>query len=145
MDAPREFMLQDESVAIRDRIVQEIQRMEEMPSHDIAVMDYDYRDEREAGFPPLVIRPGWQESYEEWSRRIHETPIEEWRNFEMHVGEDNMLLANGEPLVYDEREHILSLTTPDGCEAPLPLNEDDNVVVSVSAEIDEMIANGEAE
>ena len=57
----------------------------------------------------------------------------------------HVLDINGKPIVYVEREHVASLTTPDGYEAPLHLNEDGNVVVSVSAEIDEMIANREAE
>ena len=130
----REFMPEDEAVALRDRIVQEIQGMEEMPDPGFShVNDYDV--ELEEGFSPLVISPGWQASYDEWSQRV--------RNPEMDVGEDNVLLANGTPFVYDEREHTAALVTPDGIEVPLNLDDNGNVIIPTPAEIEEMIANGE--
>ena len=63
----------------------------------------------------------------------------------MSVGEDNVLLSNGEPLVYDEREHTAALTTPDGIEVPLHLDDNGNVILPTPSQIEEMKANGEGE
>ena len=88
----REFMPEAEAIAIRDRIVNEIQGMDELPYPEFAV-DHDYSDELEVGFSPLVISRGWQAAYDEWNRRLDEQ--EEWENENRHfgVGEDNVLLV----------------------------------------------------
>ena len=130
----REFMPEDEAVALRDRIVQEIQGMEEMPDPGFSDSN-DYNVELEEGFSPLVISPGWQASYDEWSQRM--------RNPEMDVGEDNELMHNGQPIQYREGENIAALITPDGIEVPLHLDKDGNVIIPTPSEIDEMIKNGE--
>ena len=101
-------------MALRDRIVNEIQGMEEMPRYDFAGVSIKYIDE-----------------------------LEEGENFELDVGENNVLLANGKPLVYDEREHTAALITPDGYEVPLPLHDNSNVIIPSPSEIAEMIENGE--
>ena len=101
-------------MALRDRIVNEIQGMEEMPRYDFAVIDHGYIDE-----------------------------LEEGENFELDVGENNVLLANGKPLVYDEREHTAVIVTPDGIEGPLHLHDNSNVIIPSSSEIAEMLENGE--
>ena len=140
----REFMPEDEAVALRDRIVSEIQGMDKLPYPEFAI-DHDYRDELEDGFSPLVISPGWQAAYDEWDRQWNEREQEEWENFEMDVGKDNVLLANGEPIEYREGENIASITTPDGYQVPLNLDADGKVIIPTPSEIDEMIVNGEAE
>ena len=140
----REFRPEDEAIAIRHRIVNEIQGMDEVPRPKFAIA-LDYMDEREAGDTPLMINGRWQASYDEWSRRIHETQIEKWRNFQMYAGEGNVLMANGKPLVYDEREHVASITTPDGYRVPLNLDDNGNMIIPSPSQIEEMKANGEGE
>ena len=63
----------------------------------------------------------------------------------MSVGEDNVLIANGSPVVYDKMENVASIITADGYEVPLSLDEDGNAVVPNPSEIEETIANGEGE
>ena len=130
----REFMPEDEAIALRDRIVNEIQGMDKMPDPGFSSSN-GYREELEEGFSPLVISPGWQAAYDEWSHRM--------RNPEVGVGEDNVLLANGNPFVYDEKEHTAALVTPDGIEVPLHLDDNGNVIIPTPSEIEEMIENGE--
>ena len=140
----REFMPEDEAIAIRDRIVNEIQGMEEMPDPGFSEVN-DYMDELEVGLSPLVISPGWQAAYDEWDRQWNEREQEEWENFEMDVGEDNVLMHNGQPIKYREGEHVASITTPDGFRVPLNLDEDGKVIIPTPSQIEEMKANGEGE
>ena len=63
----------------------------------------------------------------------------------MEVGENNMLLSNGQPIEYREGENIAALITPDGIEVPLHLDDNGNVIIPTPSEIDEMIKNGEGE
>ena len=93
-------------MALRDRIVNEIQGMEEMPRYDFGGVSIKYIDE-------------------------------------LDVGENNVLLANGKPLVYDEREHTAVIATPDGIEGPLHLHDNSNVIIPSPSEIAEMLENGE--
>lgn len=140
----REFMPEDEAVALRDRIVNEIQGMDKLPYPEFAI-DHDYRDELEDGFSPLVISPGWQAAYDEWDRQWNEREQEEWENFEMDVGKDNVLMHNGQPIKYREGENIASIITPDGYEVPLHLDEDGKVIIPTPSQIEQMKANGEGE
>ncbi len=141
----KEFMPEDEAVALRDRIVKEIQGMDELPYPGFAI-DHDYRDELEPGFSPLVINRGWQKAYDEWNAGwIEKEQAERENPPELSVGEGNVLLANGKPIVYDKREHVASITTPDGFQVPLNLDEDGKVIIPTPSQIEEMKANGEGE
>ena len=143
----KEFMPEDEAVALRDRIVNEIQGMDKLPEPEFAI-DHDYRDELEEGFSPLVISPGWQKAYDEWNQKwdIREE-IERMKrlNRELSVAEGNVLLADGKPIEYREGEHVASITTPDGYQVPLHLDDNGKVIIPTPAEIEEMKANGEGE
>ena len=125
----------DEAVALRDRIITEIQGVDKLPdaTKDVFLINGDYGDELEAGDSPLVISPGWQAAYDKWDRE---------RN-RMKVDKNNVLLAGGKPVLYDENRNVAGIITPDGYEVPLHLDEDGKVIVPTPAEIDEMIANGE--
>ncbi len=57
-------MPEDETIALRDRIVDEIQGMDEMPNPRF-VFDLDYEKELKVGDSPLVINPSWQKVYDE--------------------------------------------------------------------------------
>ena len=134
----REFMPDDEAIALRDRILTEIQGMDKLHASgakDHFLINMDYGDELEAGDSPLVISPGWQAAYDEWDRE---------RN-RMKVDKHNVLLAGGKPVLYDENRNVAGIITPDGYEVPLHLDEDGKVIVPTPAEIEEMIANGEGE
>ena len=61
----REFMPEDEDIAFRDRIVNEIQGMDKMPRYEFAVVSNKYTDGQEVESSPLVISPGWQKAYDE--------------------------------------------------------------------------------
>lgn len=63
----------------------------------------------------------------------------------MDVGEGNVLMANEKTIVYDKRKHVDSITTPDGYQVPLNLDEDGNVIIPPPLENNEMISNGESE
>ena len=140
----REFMPEDEAIAIRDRIVNEIQGMDKMPDPGFSSSN-GYKEELEEGFSPLVISPGWQAAYDEWNAGWNAIEAEERKNRQLSIGEGNVLLDNGQPIKYREGEHVASITTPDGYRVPLNLDEDGKVIVPTPSEIDEMIANGEAE
>ena len=131
----REFMPDDEAIALRDRIITEIQGMDKLPTEtkNHFAINLDYADELEAGDSPLVIRPGWQAAYDEWDRE---------RN-RMKVDKNNVLLAGGKPVLYDENRNVAGIITPDGYEVPLHLDEDGKVIVPTPGEIDDMIDNGE--
>ena len=137
----REFMPEDEGIAIRDRIVKEIQGMEEMPDPGFSHVNRYSLNEPKVGFSPLVISPGWQAAYDEWERQW----VEEWENPypEMDVDENNVLLDNDKPIQYREGENFASIITPDGIEVPLYLDDNGNVIIPTPAEIEEMIKNGE--
>ncbi len=143
----REFMPEDEAVALRDRIVNEIQGMDKLPYPGFAI-DHDYRDELEDGFSPLVISPGWQKAYDEWNQKWDlREEIERMKrlNRELSVAEGNVLMADGKPIEYREGENVASITTPDGYQVPLNLDADGKVIIPTPAEIEEMKANGEGE
>ena len=143
----REFMPEDEAIALRDRIVNEIQGMDKLPEPEFAI-DHDYRDELEEGFSPLVISPGWQKAYDEWNQSWDlREEIERMKrlNRELSVAEGNVLLADGKPIEYREGENVASITTPDGYQVPLNLDADGNVIIPTPSQIEEMKANGEGE
>ena len=140
-------MPEDEAVALRDRIISEIQGVDKLPPSGMTTADAtkyvflingDYGDELEAGDSPLVIRPGWQAAYEEKYPR-GEASIKRM----LGVDENNVLLDNGQPIEYREGENIASITTPDGYEVPLHLDDNGNVIIPAPSEIAEMIENGE--
>lgn len=140
----RELLPETEAMAIRDRIIAEIEGMDKIPNPGF-VYDLSYEEELKEGFSPLVIRPGWQKAYDEWSENWEKGLAKDRANRQLSVGEGNVLLANGKPIVYDKREHVASITTPDGFQVPLNLDADGNVIIPTPAEIEEMKANGEGE
>ena len=58
-------MPQAETMALRDRIIDEIEGMAEMSRYDFVVVSSKYTDELEVESPPLVISPSWQAAYDE--------------------------------------------------------------------------------
>ena len=60
-------MPDDEAIALRDRIITEIQGTDKLPDATkyVFAINGDYGDELEPGDSPLVISPGWQAAYEE--------------------------------------------------------------------------------
>ena len=140
----RELMPETEAMAIRDRIVAEIEGMDKIPDPDF-VYDLSYEEELKEGFSPLVIRPGWQKAYDEWSENWEKGLAKDRANRQLSVGEGNVLLANGKPIVYDKREHVASITAPDGFQVPLNLDADGKVIIPTPSQIEEMKANGEGE
>ena len=141
----REFMPEDEAVALRDRIINEVQWTDKLPSgpENHFTIHGKYVDELEVGDSPLVISPGWQAAYDEWDREKNRISPGWRERIRMEVDENNVLLANGKPLVYDERGHTAGIITPDGIEVPLHLDDNGNVIIPTPAEIEEMIKNGE--
>ena len=138
----RELMTETEAMALRDRIMDEIQGVDKMPDPGF-VHDHDYEEELEVGFSPLVISPGWQESYNRWEEQYIAQLVKDRETRKISIGEDNVLLANCQPIEYREGENIAALVTPDGIEVPLYLDEDGKVIIPTPAEIEEMIENGE--
>lgn len=67
----RKFMPEDEAIALRDRILNEIQGVDKLPigTKNHFVINLDYADELEPRDSPLVIRPGWQADYEKNTRQ----------------------------------------------------------------------------
>lgn len=131
----REFLPEEEAIALRDRIITEIQGTDKLPTEtkNRFAINLDYGDELEPGDSPLVLSPGWQAAYDKWDRE---------RN-RMKVDKNNVLLAGGKPVLYDENRNVAGIITPDGYEVPLHLDEDGKVIIPTPAEIDEMIENGE--
>ena len=141
----REFMQEDEAIALRDRIVNEIQGVDKIPDPSF-LNDLSYEEELEVGFSPLVISPGWQAAYDEWDRRWLEIESEERQNRVMNVGEGNILMANGRPVISAEGDGFFAyITTPDGFQVPLIRGDNGEVIIPTPAEIEEMKANGEGE
>ena len=141
----REFMPEDEAIALRDRIVDEIQGMEELPAPDF-VYDHSYEEELEVGFSPLVISPGWQAAYDKWDRGWDEFEAQERENRVMSVGEGNVLMANGRPVISAEGDGFVAyITALDGYRVPLSRGDNGEVIIPTPAEIEEMKANGEGE
>ena len=138
----REFMPEDEAVALRDRIINEVQWTDKLPSgpEDLFAIYGPYVRELEVGDSPLVISPGWQAAYEE---KYPPTGSEAAIKRMLGVDENNVLLDNGQPIEYREGENIAALITPDGIEVPLLLDDNGNVIIPTPAEIEEMIENGE--
>ena len=140
----REFMPEDEAMAIRDRIIDEVQGMEEIPESTFAYFAYKDDLDLKVGDSPLVIRPGWQKAYDEWDRRWLEIESEERRNRVMNVGEGNLLMANGRPVISAEGDGFVAyITASDGYRVPLSRGDNGEVIIPTPAEIEEMKANGE--
>ena len=138
-------MPEGKAIALRDRIVDEIQGMEELPAPDF-VYDHSYEEELEVGFSPLVISPGWQKAYDEWEQRWYEFEAKERANRVMSVGEGNVLTANDQPVISAEGDGFVAyITTPDGYRVPLIRGDNGQVIIPTPAEIEEMKANGEGE
>lgn len=144
-------MPEEEAVALRDRIITEIQGVDKLPPSGMTTPDAtkyvflingDYGDELEPGDSPLVISPGWQAAYE---KKYPPPDSLEAQKRLLGVGEDNVLLDNGQPIEYREGENIASIITPEGYEVPLHLDENGKVIIPTPAEIEEMKANGEGE
>ena len=139
----REFMPEDEAMAIRDRIIDEVKGMDEIPESF-----FTYKDDLdlEVGDSPLVISQGWQAAYDEWDRRWLKIESRERQNRVMNVGEGNVLLANDQPVISAEGDGFFAnITTPDGCRVPLSRGDNGEVIIPTPAEIEEMKANGEGE
>ena len=139
----REFMPEDEAMAIRDRIIEEIEGMDEIPEPN-----FTYKDDLdlEVGDSPLVISPGWQAAYDEWDRRWFEIEATERENRLTSVGEGNVLLANGRPVISAEGDGFVAyITSSDGYRVPLSRGDNGEVIIPTPAEIAEMKANGEGE
>ena len=135
-------MPEEEAIALRDRIITEIQGVDKLPDATkyVFLINGDYGNELEPGDSPLVIRPGWQAAYDE---KYPPSGSIEAKKRMLGVDENNVLLDNGQPIEYREGENIAALITPDGIEVPLHLDEDGKVIIPMPAEIDEMIENGE--
>ena len=136
-------MPDDEAIALRDRILSEIQGMDKLHASgakDHFVINLDYADELEPGDSPLVISPGWQAAYE---KKYPPSGSEASIKRMLGVDENNVLLDNGQPLKYREGENTAALITPDGIEVPLHLDDNGNVIIPMPTEIEEMIKNGE--
>ena len=139
----REFMPEDEAMALRDRIIDEIEGMDEIPHPR-----FTYRNDPDldVGDSPLVISPGWQEAYDEWDRSWLKIEARERQNLVMNVGEGNVLLANGQPVISAEGDGFFAnITTSDGFQVPLSRGDNGEVIIPTPTEIEEMKANGEGE
>ena len=110
-------MPEDEAVALRDRIINEVQWTDKLPSgpFDIFAIYGKYVDELEVGDSPLVISPGWQAAYE---KKYPPSGSIEAKNRMLGVDENNVLLDNGQPIKYREGENITSIITSDGYQVP---------------------------
>ncbi len=73
----REFMPEAKAMALWDRIIDEIQGMDEIPDSNFTYQD---DPDLEVGDSPLVISRGWQEAYDEWDRRWLEIEAQERQN-----------------------------------------------------------------
>ena len=136
----REFLPEAEAMATRDRIVNEIEGMDEIPESF-----FFYKDDLdlEVGDSPLVISPGWQAAYDEWDRswNIRERPERE--NRQVGIGEGNVLMANGRPVISAEGDGFFAyITTPDGYRVPLSRGDNGEVIIPTPSQIEEMKANG---
>ena len=139
----REFMPEAEAMALRDRIIDEIEGMDEIPESFFV-----YKDDLdlEVGDSPLVISPGWQAAYDEWDRSWNIRERHERENRQVGVGEGNVLLANGRPVISAEGDGFVAyITAPDGYRVPLKRGNNGEVIIPTPSEIEEMKANGEGE
>ena len=140
----REFMPEAEAMAIRDRIIEEIEGMDEIPESF-----FTYKDDLDlkVGDSPLVISQGWQAAYDEWDRSWNIRERHERQNRVMNVGEgNNVLMANDQPVISAEGDGFFAnITTPDGFQVPLSRGDNGEVIIPTPAEIEEMKANGEGE
>ena len=138
-------MPEGKAMTLRDRIVNEIQGMDEIPEPRFAV-NYRYIDELKVGDSPLVINPGWQKAYDEWEQQWYEFEAKERKNRRMGVGEGNVLMANDQPIISAEVDgFFVSITTPDGYQVPLRRGDNGEIIIPTPSEIEEMKANGEGE
>ena len=139
----REFMPEDEATALRDRIIDEIEGMDEIPHPR-----FTYRNDPDlkVGDSPLVISLGWQAAYDEWDRGWLEIESRERQNRVINVGEGNVLLANSQPVISAEGDGFVAyITAPGGYRVPLSRGDNGEVIIPTPAEIEEMKANGEGE
>ena len=106
-------MPEDEAIAIRDRIINEIQGMDKLPTgtKNHFVINLDYGNELEPGDSPLVISPGWQAAYDEWDRERNKIKFAE--RADRNNGSRRKQRAVGQPIEYREGENIVALITPD--------------------------------
>ena len=83
-------MPEAEARALRDRSIDELEGMDEIPHPR-----FTYRNDPDLKVDDssLVIRPGWQKACDEWDRHWLEIEAEERQNRVMSVGEGNMLMA----------------------------------------------------
>ena len=140
----REFMPEDEAMAIRDRIIDEVKGMDEIPDHP----RFAYKDDLDlkVGDLPLVISPGWQAAYAEWDRSWNIRERHERENRQVGVGEGNVLMSNGRPVISAEGDGFVAyITSPDGYRVPLRRGDNGEVIIPTPAEIEEMKANSEGE
>ena len=136
-------MPEDEAIDLRDRIIDEIEGMDEIPHPR-----FTYRNDPDlkVGDSPLVISLGWQEAYDKWDRRWLEIEARERRNRQVGVGEGNVLMDNNQPVISAEGDGFFAnITTPDGYRVPLIRVDNGQVIIPTPSEIEEMKANGEGE
>ena len=138
----REFMPEAEAIAIRDRIVNEIEGMDKIPRPGFAY-NLTYEEGLKVGDSSLVISPGWQKAYDEWDRRWDAFHAQERENRQMGVGEGNVLMANDQPVISAEGDGFVAyITSSDGYRVPLRRGDNGEVIIPTPAEIAEMKANG---
>ena len=101
-------MLEDEAMALRDRIVNEIKGMDKIPESFFV-----YKDglDLEVGDSPLVISPGWQAAYDEWDRSWNIRERHERENRQVGVGEGNVLMPNDRPVISAEGDRFFAYIT----------------------------------
>ena len=139
----REFMPEAKAMALRDRIIDEVEGMDEIPEPN-----FTYKDDLDlkVGDSPLVISPVWQAAYAEWDRSWNIRERHERENRQVGVGEGNILMSNGRPVISAEGDGFVAyITAPDGYRVPLRRGDNGEVIIPTPAEIEEMKANGEGE
>ena len=142
----REFMPEDEAMAIRDRIIDEVKGMDEIPESNFAYFAYKDDLDLKVGDSPLVINPGWQAAYDEWDQSWNIRERHERENRVMSVSEGNVLMADGRPVISAEGDGFVAyITSSDGYRVPLIRGDNGEVIIPTPAEIEEMKANGEGE
>ena len=139
-----EFMPEDEAVALRDRIVNEIQGMDKIPRPGFAY-NLSYEEELEVRSSPLVISPGWQAALRQMGSpagRKRTRRVGELRN-----GFRRRQHANAQRKAHHLRQRRTRRAHhhPDGYQVPLNLDDDGKVIIPTPSEIEEMIENGEGE
>ena len=78
--------------------------------------------------------------------RWDEIEAEERQNHVMNVGEGNVLMANGRPVISAQGHGFFAyIPSPDGYRVPLIHGDNGEAIIPTPAEIEEMKANGEGE